>query len=48
MSLALRLSMNVRNLLAHGELEWNLYPTMSNVASSSQLVWNLFSRLREK
>lgn len=44
-SLALRLSINVRNLLAHGELEWNLRPTLSNVKTCSRLVWEMFNRL---
>ncbi|MCG3109998.1 hypothetical protein L3N51_02295 [Metallosphaera sp. J1] len=44
-SLALRLSINVRNLLAHGELEWNLHPTLSNVRTCSHVVWNMFRKL---
>ncbi|MEL9970688.1 MAG: hypothetical protein QW699_05225 [Metallosphaera sp.] len=44
-SLALRLSLNVRNLLAHGEVEWNFHPTVSNVKTSSHLIWNLFNKL---
>jgi len=43
--LAIRLAINVRNLLAHGELEWKLYPTMESVKSSSFLVAMMFSNL---
>lgn len=45
-SLAFRLAINVRNLLAHGEFEWNLYPTMKSLESASQASWLLFEKLR--
>ncbi len=41
-SLAFRLSMNVRNLLAHGEVEWDLIPTREALASASQAVHDVF------
>lgn len=44
--LAIRLAINVRNLLAHGELEWELYPTMESIKSSSFLVAMMFSNLK--
>jgi hypothetical protein len=46
-SLAFRLSINVRNLLAHGEIEWNLYPTRSCVESASFASWLLFQKLQK-
>jgi len=46
-SLAFRLSINVRNLLAHGEVEWRLFPTLETVKSASHASWLLFQRLRE-
>ncbi|ARM74840.1 hypothetical protein [Acidianus manzaensis] len=45
-SLAFRLSINVRNLLAHGEVEWKLYPTLNSLYSASHASWLLFERLR--
>ncbi len=45
-SLAFRLAINVRNLLAHGEFEWNLYPTMRSLESASQASWLLFEKLK--
>jgi len=44
--LAIRLAINVRNLLAHGELEWELYPTLESIKSSSFLVAMMFSNLK--
>ncbi len=46
-SFAFRLSINVRNLLAHGEVEWRLFPTVESVKSASHASWLLFQRLRE-
>lgn len=48
LSLAFRLSLNVRNLLAHGEVEWELYPTMKSLMSASYASWVLFNKLREE
>ncbi|MDT7901955.1 MAG: hypothetical protein RRE78_08715 [Acidianus sp.] len=45
-TLAFRLAINVRNLLADGEFEWNLYPTMRSLESASQASWLLFEKLR--
>jgi len=42
LSLTYRLSINVRNLLAHGEIEWELFPTISSVKSASYASWLLF------
>ena len=47
LSLTFRLSINVRNLLAHGEVEWNLFPTISSVKSASYASWLLFTKFRE-
>jgi hypothetical protein len=46
-SLVFRLSINVRNLLAHGEVEWRLFPTLETVKSASHASWLLFQKLRE-
>ncbi len=46
-SLAFRLSMNVRNLLAHGEIEWELMPTLEGLSSASQAVHDLLTRARK-
>ncbi|AWR96361.1 hypothetical protein DFR86_01555 [Acidianus sulfidivorans JP7] len=47
-SLAFRLSINVRNLLAHGEVEWKLYPTLNSLYSASHASWLLFEKLRRE
>ncbi|WP_449462244.1 hypothetical protein PQ610_06690 [Tardisphaera miroshnichenkoae] len=46
-SLAFRLSMNVRNLLAHGEVEWELMPTLEGLSAASQAVHNLVTKSRK-
>lgn len=48
MSFVFRLSLNVRNLLAHGEVEWNLFPSIKSLESASHLSWLLFQRLKEE
>ncbi|BCU70992.1 hypothetical protein KN1_22890 [Stygiolobus caldivivus] len=48
LSLTYRLSVNVRNLLAHGEVEWDLFPTLSSVKSASYASWSLFDNFRKK
>ena len=47
MSFAFRLSLNVRNLLAHGEVEWELYPSLKSLISASYASWLLFNKLKE-
>jgi len=47
MSFAFRLSLNVRNLLAHGEVEWDLYPSLKSLMSASHASWLLFNKLKE-
>ncbi|EZQ11051.1 MULTISPECIES: hypothetical protein [Acidianus] len=47
-SLAFRLAINVRNLLAHGEVEWELFPTVNSLYSSSYYSWLMFQRLKAK
>ncbi|MGC8635977.1 MAG: hypothetical protein ACP5T5_02975 [Thermoprotei archaeon] len=46
-SLAFRLSMNVRNLLAHGEVEWELMPTAEALSSASQAVHDLIANVNK-
>ncbi|BFH73734.1 hypothetical protein SJAV_16780 [Sulfurisphaera javensis] len=46
-SLAFRLSLNVRNLLAHGEVEWDLFPTLKSLESASYISWLLFQRMKK-
>ena len=48
LSLTYRLAINVRNLLAHGEIEWDLFPTLNSVKSASYASWLLFNNFREK
>lgn len=43
-SLLFRLALNVRNLLAHGENEWDLYPVKYSVDSASFTVGKLMDR----
>lgn len=47
MSFAFRLSLNVRNLLAHGEVEWELYPSLKSLMAASHASWVLFNKLKE-
>jgi hypothetical protein len=47
LDLAFRLSINVRNLLAHGEIEWELFPTFKSLESASYASWLLFKKFRE-
>ncbi|WP_337860123.1 hypothetical protein [Ferroplasma sp.] len=44
--LALRLSLNVRNLLAHGENEWSLFPVLESVAIASDIAGKLLLEIR--
>ncbi len=43
--LLFRLAVNVRNLLAHGENEWELYPTIESLGSSVYIVGRLIGRI---
>ncbi len=43
-SLLFRLALNVRNLLAHGENEWELFPVKNSVDSASFTVGKLMDR----
>jgi hypothetical protein len=45
-SLMFRLSLNVRNLLAHGENEWNLYPVSESVSIASMAAGKLLSEVK--
>ena len=47
MSFAFRLSLNIRNLLAHGEVEWELYPSLKSLIAASHASWLLFNKLKE-
>ncbi len=47
-SLIFRLTLNVRNLLAHGENEWDLYPQIESLETSSFLVGKLMDRINFK
>jgi len=46
LSFVFRLSVNVRNLLAHGEVEWNLFPTVRSLESASHASWLVFQKLK--
>ena len=48
LSLTYRLAINVRNLLAHGEVEWELFPTLNSVKSASYASWLLFNNFKRK
>jgi hypothetical protein len=45
-SLMFRLALNVRNLLAHGENEWSLYPVLESVEIASNAAGKLLSEIR--
>lgn len=42
---AFKISLNVRNLLAHGELEWELNPSIESLYTSSNMVHSILSKL---
>ncbi|KJE49835.1 MULTISPECIES: hypothetical protein [Acidiplasma] len=44
--LLFRLALNIRNLLAHGENEWELYPFKESVESSSYAVGKVLDRIK--
>ena len=44
---AFKISLNVRNLLAHGELEWNLNPSIESLYTASYMVNSLFTNLEK-
>ncbi len=43
-----KISLNVRNLLAHGELEWDLKPSIESLNTASYMVSMLFKNLNQK
>lgn len=45
---AFKISLNVRNLLAHGELEWNLNPSIESLYTASYMVNSLFDNLEKR
>lgn len=42
---AFKISLNVRNLLAHGELEWELNPSIESLYTSSNMVHSILGKL---
>ncbi len=42
---AFKISLNVRNLLAHGELEWDLNPSIASLYTASYMVNSLFDNV---